>query len=118
VHGTSNDADLVLPAREVCGRCHSPGSRNGPRASTLEEHTHHRAGSAGSACVVCHMPKIEQTLGDVKVRAHTFRFIPPDATAREGIPNPCTDCHADRTTAWATAALRSWSSVSPWRVAP
>jgi predicted CXXCH cytochrome family protein len=118
VHGTSNDADLILPASEVCGQCHSPGSRIGPRAPTIEGHTHHNAGSTGSSCVACHMPKIEQTIGDVNVRAHTFRFIAPAATERQGIPNPCTGCHADRTPAWATDALRSWSNVSPWRLAP
>ncbi len=118
VHGTANDADLVLPTAEVCGRCHAPGSRNGPRAPTLEAHTHHRAGSAGSACVACHMPRIEQTIGDVNVRAHTFKFVTPAATEHQGIPNPCTGCHADRNTAWASAALRSWASVSPWRLAP
>ena len=26
------------------------------------------------------MPKIAQEIGDVKVRSHTFRFIPPSAT--------------------------------------
>ena len=45
----------------------------------IEQHTHHAAGSAGSECVACHMPKIAETLGDVKVRSHTFRFVWPDA---------------------------------------
>jgi len=31
---------------------------NGPHAATIEEHTHHPAGSTGSECVACHMPKI------------------------------------------------------------
>jgi len=32
------------------------------------------------------------------------------------IPNACTGCHTDKTTAWATAALKTWTNVSPWRV--
>jgi predicted CXXCH cytochrome family protein len=118
VHGTGEDADLVAPPRELCARCHQPGGRNGPRATTIERHTHHAAGSPGSECIACHMPKIEQTIGDVNVRAHTFRFIPPAATEKLGVPNPCTLCHADRSPGWAAEALRSWSDLSPWRVAP
>ncbi|HEV7558935.1 MAG TPA: cytochrome c3 family protein [Kofleriaceae bacterium] len=118
VHGTANPGLLVLPAGEVCGQCHSPGGPNGPRAKTLEGHTHHRAGSTGSACIACHMPKIAQTLGDVMVRSHTFRFVSPALTEHSKIPNPCASCHADRPDGWAAAALRRWSDTSPWRVAP
>ncbi|HET9622357.1 MAG TPA: cytochrome c3 family protein [Kofleriaceae bacterium] len=117
-HGTQHPAQLVLPADKVCGRCHSPGGPNGPRAPTLEAHTHHRAGSAGSACVACHMPKVAQTLGDVNVRSHTFKFVPPSTTEHSKVPNACTVCHADKPPAWATAALRTWDTTSPWRVAP
>ena len=62
------------------------------------------------------MPKIEQTMGDVNVRTHTFEFITPGKTDAYKIPNPCTSCHTDRTTAWATSALKTWANVSPWRV--
>jgi hypothetical protein len=61
------------------------------------------------------MPKIAETLGDVKVRSHTFRFVWPAQTDAMKIPNACNLCHADKTTAWATAALRSWTDRSPWR---
>jgi hypothetical protein len=63
------------------------------------------------------MPKIEQTIADVNVRSHTFRFVTPTETDRLKIPNPCTGCHTDRTTAWATEALKKWPGVSPWRIA-
>jgi hypothetical protein len=42
--------------------------------ASIEAHTHHAAGSPASDCVSCHMPKIEQTVADVNVRSHTFRF--------------------------------------------
>ena len=62
------------------------------------------------------MPKIEQTIADVNVRSHTFRFITPGMTDQLKIPNPCTGCHTDRTTDWARKALKEWSGLSPWRV--
>jgi predicted CXXCH cytochrome family protein len=116
VHGTANRADLRRPGNALCLGCHGPESANGPHTATLEQHTHHRAGSAGSECVGCHMPSIEQTLGDVMVRAHTFRFIPPATTDSLKVPNPCTTCHTDKSTAWAIDALRTWPEFSPWRV--
>ena len=45
VHGTDNYAQLRKPANQLCLDCHGPGSPNGPRAATLEEHTHHKAGT-------------------------------------------------------------------------
>jgi predicted CXXCH cytochrome family protein len=117
VHGTENDADLVKPASVLCLECHGPASPNGPRGASLEAHTHHPAGSAGSECIACHMPKIEQTIADVNVRSHTFRFITPTATEALKVPNPCGVCHADKPVSWATDILKSWPQFSPWRIA-
>jgi predicted CXXCH cytochrome family protein len=116
VHGTDNYAQLRKPIDKICLDCHEPGSRNGPRTATLEEHTHHKAGSTGSQCVACHMPKIEVTIPGVFVSAHTFDFITPAMTDKYKIPNPCTTCHTDKTTGWATEALRQWPERSPWRM--
>ena len=115
-HGTENYAQLRKPADKLCLDCHGPLSPNGPRTATIEEHTHHQAGTPGSQCITCHMPKIETTLADVKVRAHTFAFISPAFTDKYKIPNPCTSCHTDKSTAWALEALRRWPERSPWRV--
>jgi predicted CXXCH cytochrome family protein len=116
VHGTDNYAQLWKPANKLCLDCHGPMSPNGPAAATLEAHTHHKAGSTGSECIACHMPKIETegTPGSF-VRAHTFRFITPDMTDKYKIPNACTSCHRDKSTEWATKALREWPGRSPWR---
>jgi len=116
VHGTDNQALLIKPASAMCLECHGPGSPNGPHTSTIEEHTHHQAGSSGGECIACHMPKIEQTLGDVNVRSHTFRFISPAMTSEYKIPNPCTSCHTDKSVAWATEQLHHWKNVSAWRI--
>jgi len=115
-HGTGNYAELREPSGMLCLECHGPQSPNGPREATLTEHTHHKEGSEGSECIACHMPKIETTLGTTKVRAHTFAFISPAETEKYAIPNPCTECHKDKTTQWAKDALRGWPARSPWRV--
>jgi predicted CXXCH cytochrome family protein len=116
VHGTEYPADLRRPSSTLCLQCHGPGAPNGPHVTSIEQHTHHKANSPGSECIACHMPKIEQELGDQMVRSHTFRFITPATTDALKVPNPCTSCHTDKTTAWATAALESWPEFSPWRV--
>ncbi len=117
VHGTDNYAQLRKPADKLCLDCHGPGSSNGPHETTLEGHTHHRTGSAGSQCIACHMPKIEsEGVPGSFVRSHTFKFITPSMTDRYKMPNPCTSCHTNKTTAWATAELEKWPNVSPWRV--
>jgi hypothetical protein len=60
--------------------------------------------------------KIEQTIADVNVRAHTFRFITPAETDALKIPNACNVCHSDKTTAWTREALKGWKDRSPWRM--
>lgn len=116
VHGNDNDALLLKPANVLCLECHGPGSPNGPHTATIEEHTHHKSDSSGNNCIACHMPKIAQTIADVNVRSHTFRFITPAMTESYKIPNPCTGCHNDKTVAWATAELKKWKDISPWRL--
>jgi predicted CXXCH cytochrome family protein len=115
-HGTEYESLLRKPADTLCLDCHGPHSPNGPRAPTLEAHTHHKSASPGGQCIACHMPKIAQTLGDVNVRSHTFRFINPAQSESMKVPNACNVCHADQSTAWATAALKKWTDQSPWRV--
>jgi predicted CXXCH cytochrome family protein len=114
----SNSPSLVpVASNQLCLSCHDQTKTNpAGLMSTVQEHTHHAEKSVGSQCVACHMPKIEQTIKDNFVSAHTFRFISPGETERSGIPNPCTSCHADKSTAWAKQQLRSWNTTSPWRV--
>ena len=63
------------------------------------------------------MPKIEQTIGNVNVRSHTFRFVTPSQTEALKIPNACNSCHMDKSIEWAKDELKKWPNVSPWRVA-
>ena len=116
IHGTENYAELRKPADQLCLDCHGPLSLNGPRTGTIEEHTHHKKNSPGSSCIACHMPKIAIEIADVKVRSHTFAFITPAMTDKYKIPNPCTSCHTDKTTSWATDVMNHWPERSPWRI--
>ena len=116
-HGTENDAMLRKPATEICASCHSPNSQNGPHTASLEEHTHHKPGSAGSQCVACHMPKILPELpGGPFISTHTFHFVTPAQTEAMNIPNACNACHKDKDAKWAGAQLASWKGHSPWRM--
>ena len=114
VHGTSNAADLIKPAKQLCLTCHGPSSPNGPHTASIEAHTHHRVESVGSDCVECHMPRTSQTIADVNVRSHTFKFVTPGHTDDFKVPNPCLSCHAERNTAWVRETLRTWDTTSPW----
>jgi predicted CXXCH cytochrome family protein len=85
----------------MCTQCHEAIARDVPA------HTHHAAGSAGSACVACHMPKIVYGILDVH-RSH--RIDSPDAArdGEAGRPHACTLCHVDRPLAWAADTMRGW----------
>ncbi len=117
-HGTENNAQLRKPAATICLDCHAPNGPNGPHVTRLEDHTRHKTDSPGSQCVACHMPKIAQTIADVNVRSHTFRFITPSESERLKVPNACIGCHKDKTNPWASEQLKSWPEISPWRVGP
>jgi predicted CXXCH cytochrome family protein len=109
-------SNLPVSGNALCLGCHKKQNPAGLRG-TVSEHTHHSAKSAGSQCTACHMPRIEQTIKDNYVAAHTFRFITPDDTERSGIPNPCTSCHKNKSNDWARESLAKWTTTSPWRVA-
>jgi predicted CXXCH cytochrome family protein len=116
-HGSDNGAMLRKPINEVCMSCHGPNTQNGPHAVSIEAHTHHPAGSPGSQCVACHMPKIlPQLPGGPFVSTHTFHFVNPVETDTLKIPNACNACHKDKTTQWASAAIATWTDRSPWRM--
>ena len=97
--------------------CHTANGQNGPHAVSIEAHTHHQAGSAGSECVSCHMPKIQAQIPGVFTAAHPFKFITPQATDDLKIPNACASCHKDKPAGWAAQQLAGWKDRSPWRMA-
>ena len=73
--------------------------------SALAKHTGHAAGSAGSRCYACHMPRVVYGVMAVH-RTHLVRVPDPWLTAGKGVPNACSQCHVDRSLEWAVAASR------------
>jgi predicted CXXCH cytochrome family protein len=101
VPDVDRNAQLAPANNALCTKCHQQiGTR-------LTAHTRHRAGSAGSSCVDCHMPKTVMSI-KATMRDHTIGVPAPENTVAFGIPNACTECHTDKPAAWAVATLEAW----------
>ena len=85
----------------VCMACHAAEKFDTP------SHHFHRAGSAGARCVSCHMPTRNYMVVHAR-HDHSFRIPRPDLDAALGTPDACTQCHTDRSSAWAAAAAQRW----------
>lgn len=92
---------LRAAGNAVCAQCHSAGTYD------VASHHHHAEGSPAAACVSCHMPTRTYMVVDPR-HDHSLRVPRPDLTVRDGTPNACNGCHADRDAAWAAAAIESW----------
>ena len=92
----------------LCLTCHSPGQKQKLKEPTLSEHTHHAATSTGSRCIECHMAKTGDNSVAAESRNHTFDFISPAATIKNGNPNSCNLCHKDKTVAWSLEFVQKW----------
>jgi hypothetical protein len=119
------DDQLAPSARdgnETCLQCHAPDrdpkppkreEREGGQGRddpNVTEHTHHRADSAGSVCMNCHMPYT--TYGLLKtIRSHQISSPSVKATLDTGRPNACNLCHLDQTLAWAAEYLEQWYRI-------
>ncbi len=121
-HGSPNDASLEVDIHSgrdgdaLCTQCHSKPKNARPMpqfpeplftGDSLEAHTFHKADSAGSRCVSCHMSDVNWRLL-IRKRDHTFQPPVPENTAQFGIPNACTTCHDDRTPEWAVRQMDGW----------
>lgn len=92
----------------ACTQCH-------PELATpdgLVAHTHHAAGSVGSACYNCHMSHTSYGLLKA-VRSHTIESPSVQTELATGRPNACNQCHLDRTLAWTNAHLRDKWGIEP-----
>jgi formate-dependent nitrite reductase cytochrome c552 subunit len=90
----------------ACMQCHDRGPQSAA-LRPLEQHTHHRADSAGSSCYNCHMP--HTTYGLLKtIRSHQISNPSVQASLDTGRPNACNLCHLDKTLAWTADAINQW----------
>jgi predicted CXXCH cytochrome family protein len=87
-----------------CLSCHQEYE---PR-SALVAHTGHRAGSGGSSCYNCHMPRVVYGIMAAH-RTHDISVPDPQLTHSQQVPNACNQCHLDRSVNWAvTESKRLW----------
>ncbi len=94
-------AKLKVSGDGVCLQCHAPDKY------ATAAHNHHEAAKAPVACASCHMPTRTYMVVDPR-HDHSLRIPRPDLSVKLGTPNACSDCHADKSAAWAAAAIESW----------
>jgi predicted CXXCH cytochrome family protein len=119
-HGSRNPFSLKLNITQgrngdlLCVQCHT-SLKAGPKPTTvaalpdaeIEAHTFHKAASAGSRCISCHMSDVNWRLL-IRRRDHTFQPPVPEMTAAFGVPNACTTCHDNRSPEWAAGQMDQW----------
>ena len=105
------DTAAVADARPAKVFARSTGTRADAavplRDAEIEAHTFHKANSAGSRCIGCHMSDVNWRLL-IRRRDHTFQPPVPEMTAAFGVPNACTTCHDDRPPEWAARQMDQW----------
>jgi len=90
----AHSTELRSEGNALCGRCHHAGVYDRPK------HLFHDAGTPGSLCTDCHMPQ-RTYMGNDDRADHRFGIPRPALAAKIGAPDACTDCHADKSAAWA-----------------
>lgn len=98
--------DATLRANTLCMSCHAGGTE-GATVIDVASHTRHPAGTAGSSCVDCHMPK-RSYMGRDPRSDHRFPRPDPLLTKELGTPNACNDCHADQGLDWQIEKTHEW----------
>jgi len=82
----------------ACTSCHEA------IAADIPAHTRHAAGSSGSSCVECHMPRMVYGILDIH-RSHRIEIPDPARDAAAGRPSACTLCHLDKSLGWAAGEM-------------
>jgi predicted CXXCH cytochrome family protein len=94
----AEDAKRLLSALEgpegnaLCTSCHP----NLASETALRKHSHHPAGSAGSFCINCHMPRKNMGLDYNLTRYHRIGSPTDRERVEHDRPLECALCHADR----------------------
>ena len=100
---------VPLPGRFSDGQC---TSCHASKAEPLQRHTKHAPASAGSRCVACHMPYLQQPNVGRRIRyARSDHAIPiprPLYDTRLGVETACQQCHRGRTAEQLQAQVTAW----------
>jgi predicted CXXCH cytochrome family protein len=103
-----HSSQLRVNGNGLCLQCHEP------QKFQRKEHFFHEVESPGAQCVNCHMPQRTYMGVDTR-RDHSFRIPDPVASVQLGVPNVCTQCHANRDDRWAAAFITQRTGrTEPW----
>ena len=98
-------AALATPAgNRVCITCHAKYATE----PALLKHSHHAAGSAGTSCLGCHMPKKNMGLDYELVRYHRIGSPTDKHRVVGDRPLECALCHPDKSVASLLGNLEQW----------
>jgi predicted CXXCH cytochrome family protein len=107
-HGEDSRASLDALAGPrgdaLCARCHAKYAD----ARAARAHSHHPAGSAGSHCVACHMPRKNMGLGYSLTRYHRIGSPTESARVLGDRPLECALCHTDRSVESLVSTMERW----------
>ncbi len=100
------------------GQCTGCHTALGATPAAVQEHTKHGPSSAGSRCVACHMPYVQERAVGTRIRYgrsdHTTSIPRPAFDDSLGVPNACANCHRDRSAAQLEAdERRLWGAIKP-----
>ena len=96
---------LATPAgNRVCVTCHA---KYGSEPALLR-HSHHAAGSSGTSCIGCHMPKKNMGLDYELIRYHRIGSPTDKQRVAGDRPLECALCHADKSVASLVDTLEQW----------
>lgn len=99
----------LTPAQDdqSCIRCHDQFTE----PDAIQAHTHHKPNTAGSRCMNCHMPRMNEGLQDI-VRTHTIFSPTNSAMIEANHPNACNMCHTEKPIDWTLNHLKDWYGKS------
>jgi predicted CXXCH cytochrome family protein len=97
---------LRAQGNAVCAACHSANKYD------AAAHHHHKSGTAGAACMACHMPATTYMVVDPR-HDHSLRVPRPDLSVKLGTPNACNGCHKNRDARWAATQINEWNGREP-----
>ncbi|NOQ14673.1 MAG: ammonia-forming cytochrome c nitrite reductase subunit c552 [Methyloprofundus sp.] len=86
---------------KVCLQCHLATDY------VTAKHHFHKEQSTGASCIACHMPATLY-MGVDERNDHSFRIPRPDLAERLDTPDACSNCHQDKNSQWAAAAIKKW----------
>ncbi len=92
-----------MEGNHACTQCHDQPEYT----EQLSRHTHHEAGSSGSLCYNCHMPRTSYALFQA-IRSHRVQSPNASITSETGRPNACNLCHLDQPLGWTSRHLAGW----------